>query len=108
VGIGGVSVYRGLRPKVKGLRPKVKVYLKTTPYMRISEQAVILDQPLDTSISESQIRLQPFKPEGKQLVTNSVPLFSSMPNVSIQLTPKFDVSELMVLSESDSKQNATQ
>jgi hypothetical protein len=75
--------------------------------MRISEQAVIRDQPLDTSISESHIQLQPFKPEGKQLVTNSVPLFSSMPNVSIQLTTKLAVSELMVLSETDSKQNAT-
>jgi hypothetical protein len=75
--------------------------------MRISEQAVIRDQPLDTSISESHIRFQPFKPEGKQLVTNSVPLFSSMPNVSIQLTTKLAVSELMVLSETDSKQNAT-
>jgi hypothetical protein len=100
-----VLVYRGLRPKE--LPPKVNVYLKTTPHMRISEQAVIRDQPLDTSISESHIRLQPFKPEGKQLVTNSVPLFSSMPNVSIQLTTKLSVSELMVLSETDSKQNAT-
>ena len=98
-------VYRRLRPK--GLPPKVNVYLKTTPHMRISEQAVIRDQPLDTSISESHIRFQPFKPEGKQLVTNSVPLFSSMPNVSIQLTTKLAVSELMVLSETDSKQNAT-
>jgi hypothetical protein len=101
-----VLVYRGLRPK-RLPPPKVNVYLKTTPHMRISEQAVIRDQPLDTSISESHIRLQPFKPEGKQLVTNSVPLFSSMPNVSIQLTTKLSVSELMVLSETDSKQNAT-
>jgi hypothetical protein len=30
-----------------------------------------------------------------------------MPNVSIQLTTNLTVSELMVLSESDSKQNAT-
>jgi len=99
-GLGSVAVHRAYRPKVK-------VYLKTTPQLRISEQAVVLDHPLDTSIAESQIRLQPFKPKGEQLVTDAVPLFSSMPNFSIQLAPKFPVGEIRVLSESASKHNAT-